>query len=88
MSKKQIEEERVYLAYISTSLVLIGGSQVRNSSRTGTWTQEPMQRPWRSAVYWLTYNDLLSLHSYRTQNHQSRDGPTHNGLGPPPLTVN
>jgi hypothetical protein len=27
---------------------------------------------------------LFSLFSYRTQDHQPRDGTTHNGLGPPP----
>ena len=26
---------------------------------------------------------LLNLHFYRTQDHQPRDGPTHNGLGSP-----
>ena len=31
---------------------------------------------------------LLSLLSERTQDHQPRDGPTHNGLGPPPLITN
>jgi hypothetical protein len=30
---------------------------------------------------------LLSLLSYRTQDHQPRDGTAHNGLGPPPLTL-
>ena len=29
------------------------------------------------------FHGLLNLLSYRTQNHQPRDGPTHSGLGPP-----
>jgi len=29
----------------------------------------------------------LSLLSYRTQDHQPRDGTTHHGLGPPTLTT-
>jgi hypothetical protein len=63
-------------------------SQDRNSSRAETWRQELMQRPWRDAVYWLAHNDLISLLSYRTQNHQPIDGNTHNGLGPPTSITN
>jgi hypothetical protein len=40
-----------------------------------------MQKPWRSAAYWLAPHDLLSLLSYRTPCHQPRDGST---LPPPP----
>jgi hypothetical protein len=39
-----------------------------------------MQRPWR-----VLLTSLLSLLSYRTQDHNRRDGFSHNGLGPPPL---
>ena len=39
--------------------------------------QELMQRPWRDVPYWLASPGLLSLLSYRTQDHQPRDGPTH-----------
>ena len=46
-----------------------------------------MQRPWRGAAYWLVPNGLLSLFSYRTQDHQPRSGPTHNGLGLPRQTL-
>ena len=38
-----------------------------------------MQRPWQGGG---TPPVLLSLLSYRTQDHQSRDGITHSGLGP------
>jgi len=40
-----------FLAYASTSQLIIKGSQDRNSSRAGTWRQELMQRPWRGAAY-------------------------------------
>jgi hypothetical protein len=36
MTKKQVEDERVYLAYIFTSLFIIKESKDRNSSRAGT----------------------------------------------------
>jgi hypothetical protein len=39
-----------------------------------------MQRPWRAAAYLLAPHCLLSLLSYRTQDHQPRDGTIHNGL--------
>jgi hypothetical protein len=38
-----------------------GGSQVMNSSGTGTWRQELMKKQWRDATYWLAPHDLLSL---------------------------
>jgi hypothetical protein len=44
--------------------------------------QELMQRPWRDVTYWLASSGLLSLLSYRTQDHQPRDGTTHNGPFP------
>jgi hypothetical protein len=66
--QKQIGEERVYLSYASISLLITEGNQDRNSSRAETWRQEPMQRPWRGAAYWLASPGLLSLLSYRTQD--------------------
>jgi hypothetical protein len=44
--------------------------------------QELMQRPWRDVLYWLASPGLLSLLSYRTQDYQPRDGPTHKGPFP------
>jgi hypothetical protein len=41
-----------------------------------------MQRPWRDVPYWLASPGLLSLLSYRTQDFQPRDGPTHKGPSP------
>ena len=59
MTKKQVGEEMVYLAYTSTSLFITEGSQDRNSSRAGTWRQELLQRLWRDAAYWLVHYGLL-----------------------------
>jgi hypothetical protein len=50
MTRKQVGEERVCVAYTSTALFIIEGSQDRNSNRTGTWRQELMQRPWSGAA--------------------------------------
>ena len=47
-----------------------------------------MQRPQGGAAYWLALYALVSLLSYRTQDHPLRGGTTHNGLGPPPLITN
>jgi hypothetical protein len=44
--------------------------------------QELMQRPWRDVTYWLASLGLLTLLSYRTQDHQSRDGTSHKGPSP------
>jgi hypothetical protein len=57
--QKQTGEERVYLTCTSTSLLIIGRSQNRNSRREGTWRQALMQRPWKSAIYWLAQPALL-----------------------------
>lgn len=43
-----------------------------------------MQRPRRGAAYWLAPLGLLSLLSYRPQDHQTRDCTTHPGLGSSP----
>ena len=50
-TKKQVEEERVYLAYTSTLPFTTEGSQDRNSNRAGSWRQELMQQPGRGAAY-------------------------------------
>ena len=81
-------EGRVCLAYASTSLSIIKESQDRDSNRAGTWRQELMQRPWRSAAYRLASHGLLNLLSYKIQDHQPRDTITHNGVGHPPLITN
>jgi len=68
-------ERRVYLAYTSTMLFIIKGTQDRNSHG-----QELMQRPWRGAAYWFTPHGLLSLPSYRTQDHLEALIPFHLSL--------
>jgi hypothetical protein len=83
MTKKQVEEKRVYSVYTSTLLFITKGSQNRNSHMAETWRQELMQRPWRDAAYWIASPGLLILLSYRTQDHQPRDGTTHNGPSHP-----
>jgi hypothetical protein len=81
MTKKQIGEERVYSAYTSTLLFITKGSQDWNSIKQ-VRKQELMQRPWKDVTYWLASPGLLSLFSYRTQDYQPRDGPTHKGPSP------
>ena len=75
MTKKQVGEERVYLAYTSILLFITkkSGLELKQVRK-----QELMQRPWRDVTYWLPSPGLLSLLSYRTQDYQPRDGPTHN----------
>ena len=87
MARQQGREEGFILTYISTLLFIFEGSQDRNSNRTGTWRQELMRGVWRSAAYWLATYGLLSLHSYRTQAYQPRDGTTPHELGPPHQSV-
>jgi hypothetical protein len=64
MTKKQVGKERVYWAYPSIPLLIIDGSQVKNSNKEGTWRQELMQRPWKGAVYWLVHHGLLTMLSF------------------------
>jgi hypothetical protein len=47
--QKHLEEERVYLAYTSTS------QSIPEEVRAVRWRQELMQRPWRGAAYWLAW---------------------------------
>jgi hypothetical protein len=54
----QVREEGIYLAFTSISLVIIEGSQDRNSKQGRNLAQELMQRPWRSAAYWLAHPGL------------------------------
>ena len=66
------------MAYTFTLLFIRGGSQDRNPSRVilevGADT-EAMEE----CCLWLASPGLLSLLSYRTQDHQSRDDTTHHG---------
>lgn len=53
MKLKRLGEERLQLAYTSTSKSITEGSQGSNPNGAGPWRQERMQRPWRSAAHWL-----------------------------------
>ena len=81
MTKKQVGEERVYLASSSILLFIIKG-QDRNSNRAGAWRQELMHKSQEGTAYWCASPGLLSLLSYRTQDLDPRDDTTHDGLGP------
>jgi hypothetical protein len=77
MTKKQVGEEGVYSAYISILLLITKGLELKQVRK-----QELTQRPWRDVLYWLASPGLLSLLSYKTQDYQPRDGPTHTGPFP------
>ena len=79
MTKKQVGEERVCSAY--TSILLSITKEVRTGIKQ-VRKQELMQRPWKDVLYWLASPGLLSLLSYKTQDYQPRDGPTHKGPFP------
>lgn len=76
--QKELGEERAYLVYVSSSMLTTEGCHDKNSNRAGTWTQEVMWRPLRSAAYWHAPHGLLSLLFY-TQNL----GQISTGMAPP-----
>jgi hypothetical protein len=84
MTKKHVGEERVYSAY--TSHIAVHHQRKSGLELKQVRKQELMQKPWRDVLYWLASPGLLSLLSYRTQDYQPRDGPTHRG--PPALITN
>jgi hypothetical protein len=63
-TKKQIGEERVYLAYTSTLLFVT--KEVRTGTQAGQEAGADAE-PWSDVLYWLASPGLLSLLSYRTQ---------------------
>jgi hypothetical protein len=70
MTKKQVGEERVYSALISTLLFNTEGGQDLKSSRSGSRSRGHGE---------MSFTGLLSLLSYRTKDYQPRDGTTHKG---------
>jgi hypothetical protein len=68
MTKKQVGEERVYSAYISTLLFITERSQDRNSSRSGS-------RSCYRGHGGMFFTGLLSLLSYRTKTTSSEVAP-------------
>jgi hypothetical protein len=81
----QLEEKRVYFSLQFQISVISEGIQDSNSIRVIFWRQEMMQRPRRSAVYWLALQGLLNLFCYPPQNHQPTE---HYGLGLPMSVIN
>ena len=67
------------MVYAFIRLFVTEGSQDRNLE-AGTNAEATGDG---GAAYRLSLHVLLSLLSYRTRNHQARDGTTHNGLGLP-----
>ena len=82
MTKKQVGEEKVYSAFISSLLYITKGSQDRNLEAAAD--AEALQ----GCCLLLAHHGLLSLLSYRTHDHQPRDGTTQHRLGPPPSITN
>jgi hypothetical protein len=79
MTKKQVREERVYSAYTSTLLF------ITKEVRTGTQAGQEAGVDAEAMEGWYLlpcFHGLLSFLSYRTQDHQTRDGITHNGPSP------
>jgi hypothetical protein len=70
--------------YISRLYFITEGSQGMNSNRPGTWREELIQRPWRGPAYWFAPHVLLSPLSWKTQDHQIRNGTTLSGRDPLP----
>jgi hypothetical protein len=75
MTKKQVGEERVYSAY--TFRIAVSHQRMSRLELKQVRKQGLMQRPWRDVHYWLASSGLLTLLSYRSQDYQPRDGPTH-----------
>jgi hypothetical protein len=70
VTKKQLGKQRdIPKRWIYESLSPLRGTKAGTQNRAGTWRQELMQRLWRGAAYRLRPHGLLSLLSYRTQNH-------------------
>jgi hypothetical protein len=83
MTKKKAGEERVYSAYTSTLLF------ITKEVRTGTQAGQEAGADAEAMEGWhllACFHGLLSFLSYRTQEHQTRDGTTYNR--PSPLITN
>ena len=74
MTKTQLGKERVSLTYTSIAIFILDGSQDRNLEVGDD--AEAIEECYLLAMS----HSLLSLLSYRTQDHQPRDGPIHNDL--------
>ena len=66
----------------------VGGRKSgQEPNRAATWSQELMQRAWTD-MEGVLLTGLFSLLSYRTQDHQRRNGIIHNVLDPLPSVTN
>ena len=79
MTKKQVGEERVYLAY--TSILLFITKEVRTGTQAGQNAGADAEAIEGCSLL-ACLSGLLSLLSYRTQDYQPRDGSTHKGPFP------
>ena len=80
MTKKQVGEERVYLAY--TSILAVHHQRKSGLELKQVRELELMQRPWRDVRYWLASPGLLSLLSYRTKTTSPEMVPPRRGFSP------
>jgi hypothetical protein len=76
MTNNQVGEERIYF---SLHFNIVHQQRKSGLELKQDRKQELMQKPWKDVTYWLAFPDLLSLLSYRTRDHQPRDGITHKG---------
>jgi hypothetical protein len=65
MTKKQVGEERVYLAYIFH--IAIDHQRKSGLELNQVRKQYLIQRPWMGVTYWLDSPGLISLLSYRNK---------------------
>jgi len=84
-NQMQVREEKVYSAYTSDHIIVHHQRKsAQELKKVWNLERELMQRPQRDAAYWLVSHGLLSLLSYRIQDHKPRDGAAHSGLSPNP----
>jgi hypothetical protein len=76
MTKKQVVEERVYSAY--TSILLFITKEVRTGTQAGQEAGADAEAMEGCSLL-AGSPGLLSLLSYKTQDYQPRDDPTHKG---------
>ena len=79
MTKKQVGEEWVYLAYTSIHLVFIT-KEVRTGTQAGQEAGADAEA--MGVLYWLASPGLLSLLSYRTKTTSPEMVPSTKGLSP------
>ena len=79
MTKKQIDEKSVYLAYTSTCCS--SPKEVKTGTHTGQEAGTDTET--MEECYLLACFPWLAQLAYRTQDYQLRDGTTHNGPSHP-----